>query len=1057
MSDIWVKTTSGTSSSAWKKAVNIFVKTTTGTTSAAWKAVKNISVFFGTGWTRVWPLSGAYATREAWIGPDSTTTYNDALTDTSYIRIGSNYYGNNAQWDPNGFTITSYSYAWKYYPDNTGVFSGTTFPGESGTGSGWTSGGTGQDVLPLATWNSSSNNTTYDRKYIRFEVIANVSNSVYNGFSSTPYIKIVRRVPTFTGSASLSTNTPTPGTQVTYTSPTWDTTEARKEESSRTTIEWYTNSVSSTSGGTFRGFGSTYTPDAITDTGKYLYVIETRFNSGTDVDLGLTTGVQASVITTGVVASVKTPPTIISATQSTPGGQLDVVVNGGSGPAYQIYWTSISTPPSASVTPDGAANWNNGSNTTVSDPTAGSSPGTYYVYARSVTSTGFTTSDSGNNATSSYSQWSPNPGFQYTLADPTPVNTVAPTLTTNTGNFTAGSTITVNTGTWTGASSYKYELLYSSTSPISDNSSAVKTLVNTNQYVITLSDATASSYYFRGRITAYSGASQTGFSAIALSTISARSTITPSTSISVGTATSSGFTVSGVASPVSGGSAYVSISEIQIWNSSQTSQVATITTGLPGVDSITGAWSYVWSGGSSSTTYYAKVKVRSSDSDQTTITTGFSSSITTSAGVSTPTSLTATNNNGAIRLTFSGGTGDQYDIYYNNSDNRPTDGQAFADYPNVTSPYDPPLTARDVPRWFWVRKSTGALRSNWYPSDSSVTIRLPLLAPPTFVITNSAQSSNSLSWHWTQPTPNASQDQPTSWDWAITTSTSTPSSWPNNVTTRPTSGSPLVTGSLNASTTYYLHVRAKNADASTTTFQSGITSAAVLAPTNATIPTLSPTSISVGTQLSAGIGTWNNSPTSYDIRIYRGTANVGTFETLVASRSGSSTANLTYTVTQADYDSGERYFRTFVDASNSGGSSGLIAGQERGPISQPFTPPSSGTPGWSSGSNFQRIASSSILRWYTDYPSISGDGSFSGMQFEIRTTAGGGTLLASGTRSYPGAGSYPYSGGGTVWAFRCGTSDGDISYSSSARFARVRTVMLGTNGTTYFGSWTGWI
>jgi uncharacterized repeat protein (TIGR02543 family) len=122
-----------------------------------------------------------------------------------------------------------------------------------------------------------------------------------------------------------------------------------------------------------------------------------------------------------------------------------------------------------------------------------------------------------------------------------------------------------------------------------------------------------------------------------------------------------------------------------------------------------------------------------------------------------------------------------------------------------------------------------------------------------------------------------------------------------------------------------------------------------------------------------------------------------------------------------------------------------------------FTPPSSGTPGWSSGTNFQRVAGSSILRWFTDYPSISGNGSFTGMQFEIRTTAGGGTLLASGQRSYPGAGSYPYSGGGTVWAFRCGTSDGDISYNAAARFARVRTVMLGTNGTTYFGSWTGWI
>jgi hypothetical protein len=122
-----------------------------------------------------------------------------------------------------------------------------------------------------------------------------------------------------------------------------------------------------------------------------------------------------------------------------------------------------------------------------------------------------------------------------------------------------------------------------------------------------------------------------------------------------------------------------------------------------------------------------------------------------------------------------------------------------------------------------------------------------------------------------------------------------------------------------------------------------------------------------------------------------------------------------------------------------------------------FVAPTAPAPSWSSGSNFQRISGSSILRWYTDYPGISGSGSITGMDFEIRTTAGGGTLLASGTRAYPGAGSYPYSGGGTIWAFRCGTSDGDISYSASARFARARVRMLGTNGTTYFGTWSGWI
>jgi len=612
-----------------------------------------------------------------------------------------------------------------------------------------------------------------------------------------------------------------------------------------------------------------------------------------------------------------------------------------------------------------------------------------------------------------------------------PVNTSLPTLTTNTGNFSAGSVVTINSGSWNNASSYGYELLYGASTPIATDSTATKTLVNTNQYTITLSDATASSYYFRGRVTAYAGASQTGNSTVALSTTSARSTITPSTSISVGTATSSGFTVSGTASPVSGGSAYVSISEIQIWNSSQTSQVATITTGLPGVDSTTGAWAYVWSGGSSSTTYYARVKVRSSDSDQTTVTSGFAGPITTSAALTTPTSLSATTDNSSkITLSWSGGSGDIYMLYWlTGASSWPAQSFTGFDFTDDASPYEWTSMTRGTTYYFFVRARNGVspnftYSSNWYPAQSQGVIgRAPLYSPPSFTITNSAQSSTSLSWHWTQPTPNSTQDEPTIWDWAITQNTSTPASWPNSIITRPTSGSPLVTSSLNASTTYYLHVRARNADNSTTTYQSGSTSAA---PAQYTVTWNANNGSGGGTTGPLDAGTSHTAPS--------------------VSRSG-------YT------------FNGWYTAS-SGGSYVTGAGGSYTPTSTTtvyaqwtvvFTPPSSGTPSWSSGSNFQRIAGSSILRWYTDYPSISGDGSFTGMEFQIRTSPGGGTLLASGTRSYPGAGSYPYSGGGTIWAFRCGTSDGDISYSSSARYARVRTVMLGTNGTTYNGSWTGWI
>jgi hypothetical protein len=119
-----------------------------------------------------------------------------------------------------------------------------------------------------------------------------------------------------------------------------------------------------------------------------------------------------------------------------------------------------------------------------------------------------------------------------------------------------------------------------------------------------------------------------------------------------------------------------------------------------------------------------------------------------------------------------------------------------------------------------------------------------------------------------------------------------------------------------------------------------------------------------------------------------------------------------------------------------------------------FTPPTSGAPALA----FQpRAFQANNLRWYCDYPSISGNGTITSMQFQIRSTAGGGTSFADSTRAYPGAGTYPYAANGSIWAFRCGTADGDIAYSSSARYARARVVMLGSNGTTYYGDWSGWL
>lgn len=216
-----------------------------------------------------------------------------------------------------------------------------------------------------------------------------------------------------------------------------------------------------------------------------------------------------------------------------------------------------------------------------------------------------------------------------------PVNTSLPTLSTDTNNYSAGSVITVGAGSWTNAQSYDYQLLYASSTPVASTSSTTS-LNASNQYTITKSDATSPSYYFRGKVTAYSGLNKTGTSTVAYSDTSVRSTINPSTTISVASATSTGFTISGTASPIASPSVYVSVSAIYIYDSNQTLST-TIDTNMPTVSTSNGNWSYTWTGGSADTTYYAKVKVVSTDSENTAYTSGYSSSITTTSSFVTPT------------------------------------------------------------------------------------------------------------------------------------------------------------------------------------------------------------------------------------------------------------------------------------------------------------------------------------------------------------------------------------------------------------------------------------
>jgi hypothetical protein len=438
---------------------------------------------------------------------------------------------------------------------------------------------------------------------------------------------------------------------------------------------------------------------------------------------------------------------------------------------------------------------------------------------------------------------------------PIPANTVAPTLTTSdSNNFSAGSTITINAGTWTNAGSYDYELHVSTSTPISLTSTSTKTLVSTNQYVITNSDAAASSYYFRGKVTAYVNADKTGNSTVAWTTTSARSYINPTTTISVATATKTGFTISGTAGPIG----RVSISAIYIYNSSQVLST-TIDTGLPTVDATTGAWSYVWTGGAGTTTYYAKAQALSTDSAGTTFTTAFSDSITTLAAKppNTPTSP-GTSGVSSTNITFSwtASTSDathlgptSYDIYTSTSSTDPTAETTPTDttlVSVVTKSFTYTASASPSTRYFWVRAQGLDGASAWTAAVSATPTAVKPPNDPTGVSAtkNATTPTTKIDVSWTAPLSDSTHDLATGYDIYYTSGATQP--------TAPTSGTSATTtstavskeiASLSSGTKYWFWVRATNTDgksgwagpASATT---DAAATAPAAPTGVTIGTL---------------------------------------------------------------------------------------------------------------------------------------------------------------------------------------------------------------------------
>jgi hypothetical protein len=143
------------------------------------------------------------------------------------------------------------------------------------------------------------------------------------------------------------------------------------------------------------------------------------------------TGVNYGTVTFSTLSNL-TAPTITSVTSGVAGGPVSVFFTGGSGPAYQMYWTTGLAPSTPGFTPDAS-----GSSSPLTDNTGpGSSGFTWYAYVRSVATVGETSIGPSTVA----SDWST--GFAFTVSAPPPTitNVTASSVTTSTATISWSST-----------------------------------------------------------------------------------------------------------------------------------------------------------------------------------------------------------------------------------------------------------------------------------------------------------------------------------------------------------------------------------------------------------------------------------------------------------------------------------------------------------------------------------------------------------------------------------------------------------------------------------------
>jgi hypothetical protein len=979
MSDIWIKTTN-TGTTRWRKALSIKMKRFSSTWVAAkviW--IKNAS----SGWLRVWPTSGVFAETDPYItttASGSTPFYGNLTVGTNDVmRIGTAYYGRNGTWNPNGFTISSYSYSWSYYSDAVNQPGDYDLLGNLGTG-------TYASPSQALTISFPADATAVDGKYISFKITANASNALYSNTADSKdsygKIRVIRRTPI---NISFTINGSTTVGSVLSVGSSWNITEARKPDAFRNTIKWYRSDSATDiyAGGSRTEITSAsgsyqYTLAAPADTNKYIIAEETTFNTGSDYDIGVDQFINGQNQVTAVTAKVT------SAYSFAFGNTLYVGSNG---------YIGLDNGGSVAGTAGNGRTLNIWNEDLVQYRLQEySDSSNYYLYFRSYRYQSPLVQSAINALDYQIKFYTGQPYCDVYLVrkgSSVPTYIDNPGYYSNglfntsgfSGTFTAGSVLRIyfngttpantSAASWTSISDSVWKDI--TTAQIDDSFTTVVTSANQQAPILNAPTITSVTPGPAGGpvSVAFTGGSGPFYQAYWGGATAPTTAVTPD--------------ASGSSSPLTDNTGPVSTTTVYMYVRSVLTQAETSV----GPSSLASAWSagVPFNMTSTAVSQSTAPTARATSTNSTSIV-KYLDSITWSTGTYT---------NQASKTSVL--------LYSTNTSNLVSPGGDTNTSTRTSSPYaiqtsDPAGT----PYVFAVRDTVVGINGTTYYFYSN-----QITSANADAVAFSYGTATSAAGGWTASVNSGAQTGAT---YSITSGT----------------------GSINASTG---QVTVTGLGSNTTT---SVTVTKSVSGYNSTTAPASGTSATVVTY---SLNYSANGGSSTPLPQTGASGSTITLASSAGTRSGFTFGG--WNISGTTYSAGGAYTFGSADATATAIWNAV------------FVVPTSPAPSWTSGGNFQRITGSSILRWYTDYPSISGSGSITGMDFEIRTTAGGGTLLASGTRSYPGAGSYPYSGGGTIWAFRCGTSDGDISYSSSARFARARVRMLGTNGTTYFGTWTGWI